>query len=237
MKYLPLLLLCALPLFFGFVAQSQDWRLHLGGNETYLFGNDLQGYYPILWYSSEEGRGILVGGFGGGLSYTTATKGVIRLRYQANVQRSRYYEQPSILTDVNGAPISGAIGINTNLNASVFAMPQFEFSPRLSAGFGLGARYTFFSNVSYQEVNLNGENRKLKFPDRSFAPLVIFVPVEVELAFNRLSYALRLEPNLTKVSLVNGDARNLLFFVEIGYRFGGISMREYRVPTGPKKRF
>lgn len=38
------------------------------------------------------------------------------LRFQANLQRSRFYDVPSIFTDNNGQAIIAGIGINTNYN-------------------------------------------------------------------------------------------------------------------------
>jgi hypothetical protein len=200
--------------------QSQEWRLQLNGNETYPTGNELQGYHPILWYSSDDGRGIIVGGFGGGVSYTTAVHSRFNFRYQLNAQRSRFYEQPAVINDVNGLPVVGAIGINTNLNAALFVLPQFSFNQHLKAGFGLGLRYTAYSRIYYGYYEEEGKKMKLKVPNESMAPFVAFVPVEITAIAGRFSLGVRAEPALTNVSRLSaysGD-RSTVLFVELGYK-------------------
>jgi hypothetical protein len=206
----------------SFDVKAQNWSLHLNGNETYITGNPLQGQYPILWYSADENRGILVGGFGGGVSYTTAQKGIYQLKYQLNVQRSRFYDHPVIFTDQNGESLGAFIGINTNLNASLMAVPQFVFGKRAKAGLGLGARYTFGGMTNFGEISIQGESTKLKEPNRALTPLGLFVPLEFTGIFGRFSITTRLEPGLTNFSRVDyfkGDRSNFLF-VEFNYRLG-----------------
>lgn len=198
---------------------AQEWRIHLNGNETYPFGNELQGYFPILWYSSAEGRGILVGGFGGGISYTTREQSRYNLRYQLNVQRSRFYEQPIVVRDENGIPIIGSIGINTNLNAAALAIPQFVFNKHLKAGLGLGLRYVARSTVNFGEYELAGKKEKLRVTNHSMAPWVGFIPLEITASIGRVSMAARAEPALTNVSRLDayhGD-RSTVLFIELGY--------------------
>lgn len=100
-------------------------------------------------------------------------------------------------------------------------MPQFGFGERLRAGFGLGVRYTVSAVASFGEVQLDGNHKKVKIPDRSISPVVAFVPVELQLVFSRFSYSLRAEPSLTRVSRLDARSgeRNLVVFVEVGYRF------------------
>ncbi len=201
---------------------SQHWQLHLNGNETYITGNNLQGYYPILWYSSDDDRGVLVGGFGGGVSYTGIQKGIYQIKYQFNVQRSRFYDHPVIFTDANGEPLGGFIGINTNLNAAAMVVPQIVFNKRLKAGLGLGTRYTFHSISNFGETFINGEKTKLKERNLAISPLGLFVPLEVTGTLGRFSFTTRVEPGLTNFSRVEyfkGD-RSALLYVEFGYRLG-----------------
>ncbi|MCB0628774.1 MAG: hypothetical protein R2824_35625 [Saprospiraceae bacterium] len=200
-------------------AQAQQWRLHINGNETYPFNNELQGYYPILWYSSDEGRGILIGGFGGGVSYTTRERSHYALRYQFNAQRSRFYEEPAIINDENGQPLIGAIGINTNLNAAFLAMPQLRFNEHLSVGIGLGIRYTAYSTIYYGNYEENGKKKKLSVANESMSPLVGVVPLELTASAGRFSLGLRAEPALNNVSRLSANAgdRTTVLFVELSY--------------------
>lgn len=203
----------------------QHWQIHLNGNETYITGNDLQGYYPILWYSSNDDRGVLVGGFGAGVSYTSAQRGIYQIKYQFNAQRSRFYDHPAIFTDENGEPLGGFIGINTNLNASAMVVPQIVFSNRLSAGLGLGTRYTFYAITDLGETFIRGEKVKLKQRNNSIRPLGLFVPLEITGTLGRFGLTARIEPALTNFSRVEyfkGD-RASLFYVEFSYRISSVT--------------
>ncbi|PHN05796.1 hypothetical protein [Flavilitoribacter nigricans] len=202
--------------------EAQLWQVHLNGNETFITGNELQGQYPILWYSGDEGRGVLVGGFGGGVSYTTVRMGAYRLRYQLNLQRSRFYDHPVIFHDENGQMLGGVIGINTNLNASLQASWQWLLGSHYAMGVGLGTRYTFRSITDFGKLEVRGQTTALKERNYALAPEVLFLPVEFSSYFGRFSYALRLEAGLTNFSRLDafrGDRGHLLF-LEVGYRLG-----------------
>lgn len=205
--------------FFG--AKGQEWSVHINGNETYPIANDQLGQYPILWYSSTEGRGVLVGGFGLGVSYTKLLSDKLNIKYQFNGQRSRFYDEPSIFTDFNGAPIGGIIGINTNLNISALAIPSVKIisGKGFNLGLGLGARGVLWSRTDYGEAIVNGVETELKLKNKSLAPFVVLLPVEASWSSDRFSVATRGEFSITKTTrLSNKNDRSFILFMELGYR-------------------
>lgn len=213
----------ALLIFFFFPSYAQSWSIRLNGNETYPIGNELLGQYPILWYSSTEGRGVLVGGFGLGVAHTRPFKDQFEIKYQLNAQRSRFYDEPSIFTDFNGAPVGGVIGVNTNLNVSVLAMPMLPLSKanNIDLGLGLGLRGVFWSQTDYGKGVVNGVETDLKLKNRSLAPLVLLLPVEISWSAGRLTAAIRGELSVTKTTRISSkNDRSFIVFTELGYRIG-----------------
>lgn len=61
-------------LFLSKIAFAQTWSVHLNGNETYPINNESKTYHPILWSSSKDERGLIIGGFGAGVSYLMPLK-------------------------------------------------------------------------------------------------------------------------------------------------------------------
>ena len=203
-------------------ASAQRWAVRLQMNEYYPLFAEAKGYYPMLWYSDAEGRGVLLGGFGGGVSYASPLKGNWSLKTQANVSRSRYYEEPVLFTDDNGQSLGARAGITTNLNINAFCMPVCELSRRWQAGIGLGVQSALLSKSDYGEVILFGEKTKLKFTNQSIQPLVVTLPVEITYLFGRFSLSYRLEAGLTKISrlpFASGE-RFIAGVIELGYRLG-----------------
>ncbi|MEO1259621.1 MAG: hypothetical protein AAFZ15_12530 [Bacteroidota bacterium] len=210
-------------LLFQFNVTAQTWAFHINGNTAYPVNNDLKSAYPILWYSSEDDRGVLVGGFGAGVSHTRPLKGNIKLKIQLNGQRSRFYDMPSIFYDVNGAPIGAIIGINTNLNTSLFGMPVFSLSEnqKWRFGAGLGLRGTFTSKSDYGETFVQGQKTSLKLKNKSLAPVHLFLPLELTKYFGEHFFAsTRVEAAITKVSKLPNykKERSAFVFAEIGYQ-------------------
>jgi hypothetical protein len=199
--------------------EAQQWSIHINGNETYPIANDQLGQYPILWYSSKEGRGVLVGGFGLGVSFTTPLKEKLNIKYQLNGQRSRFYDEPTVFSDFNGVPIGGIIGINTYLNVSALAIPMFKLIPEknINLGAGLGVRGVFWSRTDYGVASVNGIETELKLRNKSLAPVVAFLPVELSWASGRFSVATRGELSITKTSRLSAkNDRSFIVFAELG---------------------
>ena len=219
-RFLPFLLSLFL---LGNKLTAQTWSVHLNGNETYPVFNQLKGYYPILWYSSDDDRGILVGGFGAGVSYQKPLTDSKQLKLQLNGQRSRFYDQPSIYLDENGNPLGAFIGINTNLNASALGMAIFPISQNQKwlFGLGLGVRGTFFSRSDYGQYLVQGNKTDLKLKNKSLAPVVALLPIEFTKYFGeRFSVSTRGEVALTKTSRLSAykKERSVVVVVELGYR-------------------
>jgi hypothetical protein len=208
---------------FSFRLEAQSWAIHINGNETFPIGNELLGQYPILWYSSTEGRGVLVGGFGAGVSYTKPFQETLKIKYQVNGQRSRFYDEPTVFSDFNGQPLGAIIGINTNLNLSAFAMPLLSFLPDKKATFGagLGLRGVLYSRSNYGTAFVDGMEADLKLHNNSLAPLVLILPVEIAYTAGRFSMATRGEFSVTKTTRLSvRNDRSLAVFVELGFRLG-----------------
>ncbi len=204
---------------------SQTWSIHLNANETYPLFNDQKGYYPILWYSSNDDQRILVGGFGAGISYQRPLKERVSLKFQSNVQRARFYDEPILFYDENGNPLKKTVGVNTNLNASLLGMVVFPISQNQKWFFsgGLGARGTFSSKTDFGEADVNGQKTSLKLKNKSLSPFVVILPVEITKYFGtRFSASARAELGLTKTSRLSAYSkeRSAVVFVELGYRLG-----------------
>ena len=208
--------------FFASPILGQSWQIHINGNETYHIGNETLGYYPIFWYSSNDDRGVLIGGFGLGASYSRPLNEKIDVKYQINAQRSRYYDSPIILRDFNGALVGGVLGINTNYNISGFALPQVYLFKKinLKAGLGLGFRYYLHSKSDYGEAYIQGNLTALKVKNNSRSPFLITIPLELSQTIKRWVFAVRAEGSINSTSLLNlyNNERSVMFFVEIGYK-------------------
>ncbi len=212
-------------LILGNKTSAQSWGVHLNGNSTFPISNDRKGQYPILWYDSDQDPSILVGGFGAGVSYQRPWRGNTQLKFQLNAQRSRFYDEPTIFWDANGQPILGVIGINNNLNASVLSLVLLPITENQKwlLGVGLGLRGTFFSKTDYGEAFVDGEKASLKLKNKSLAPVVAILPIELTKYFGeRFSVTTRAETALSGTSRLsaNKKERTMVVLVEVGYRFG-----------------
>ena len=135
----------------SWTASAQSWSVHLSGNETFILGSNLKTQHPILGWSSAENQGFIVGGFGLGVSHARPWGRKNLWRFQFNAQRSRYYDVPTILRDLNGAPLGAVIGVNTNYNLSLLAMGSLPLlgSERWWFSTGMGARGLISSTSNY----------------------------------------------------------------------------------------
>lgn len=198
---------------------GQNWRVYLNGNETFFIGNNLLGQYPILGYSNDEGRGLLVGGFGAGVSYSPERSGAFQIKYQLNVQRSRFYDHPIILSNENGEQLLAFIGINTHWQTAFMAVPQFQIGKYLQGGLGLGGRYRFLSFTDFGETTIRGQKTRVIVANNSLTPIGIYIPLELSYNLGRFSITTRLEPELTHFSRLDyfRGGRSTTFFLEFGY--------------------
>ena len=178
----------------------------------------------MLWYSSKDDRGVLLGGFGGGVSWGKVLNDKWNLKVQANFGRSRYYAPPVFFVDENGQSLGFASGITNNLNVSALVVPRYRLSGRVQLGLGLGAYMTPVSRSDYGSVIFFGEKRSLKFTDKSTQPFILTLPAEFvfQPLASRFSLTWRVEPALTRVSrlpFATGE-RFLLSVLELGWRLG-----------------
>lgn len=212
--------------FFITRNNAQTWAFHLNGNSTFPLGNDEKTSHPMLWISSKQNQDkVIVGGFGGGVSYRKNWKEGIDFKIQANFQRSRFYDRPTIFTDENGFPVGAFIGVNTNLNAALFGMPIFDLtsSGKILFGGGLGVRGIFWSRSNYGGAVIQGEPAELKLKNKSLSPITLIFPLEFIFDMGVIELGLRSEASLTRSSRLPNEKkeRNLIVFLELGCRFGG----------------
>ncbi len=214
--------LLAIVLVISLWRLSGQWSLHVNGNETYILNNDQKGHFPILWYSSSDDRGVLVGGFGVGVSYLQPIRERADFRFQANVGRSRFYDLPVVYFDINGQPLLGNIGVNTNWNLSLLGMLSLPIgkAQRWRISTGLGVRSTLLSRTNYGEAVVNGEVVDLRVKNKSIAPLIALLPLEWSYQMGRWTAATRLELGLTPSSRLSAfqQERNLWIFAEFSYQ-------------------
>jgi hypothetical protein len=214
-----LLALISIPAF------SQSWAIHLNGNETYIIGNELKGQHPILWYSKAQDK-IVFGGFGIGVSNTLPWRQRYALKFQANAQRSRFYDIPAILRDENGIPIGGVIGINTNYNLALLstAMLPLDEKRKYEVGAGLGIRATFFAHTNYEVLKdfFGDDTEKKRLRNKSLTPVTLLLPLEAKFNFDKFSAGGRAEFSVTGINRLPQwkHERSMVLFLELGYRIG-----------------
>lgn len=203
------------------VLTAQNWAFHINGNETYPVFNELKTQHPILWYSKAQEK-IVFGGYGVGVSNARSWKGKSTLRFQANAQRSRFYDIPSIIRDENGNPLGASLGVNTNYNLALLSMILLPLDEknRFHAGIGLGMRATVFSQTKYKATNYNGDEKDYRLRNKSLTPVVLLLPMMVQVNFGRFSVAGRGELAITRTNRIDewSKERSFVTFIELGYR-------------------
>lgn len=186
---------------------DKEFRLHLNVNQLYPSGNSDLGYYPILWYSSTASSKLLAGGFGIGLSYHNELNKQLFLRTRLNLQRSRFYDQPTHFNDLNSSALGAFFGVNTSYNINVQIMPNVKFgaNQRWSFGLGAGTRVVLSSISDYGEAFVDGEVRELKFKRRSQAPIVAYTTTRLRFAIRKLEFSIGLDIDFTNSSTLDGQ--------------------------------
>lgn len=210
-------------LSIGVRAEGQNWGVTLHMNELYPLGNELKGYYPALWYSSTEGRGILLGGFGAGAFWETPLDRLVRLRIQAVISRTRYYDTPTIFSDANGQLLGAYIGTATQLNTTLLGLIETDLLSWMHLASGVGFTGTPWAVTNYGDALVNGRKTSLLLRDRSRKPIVFILPVEVSFSLgSHFRIRGRIEWGITPVSR-RADQRNERFvvnYLEASYTFG-----------------
>ncbi len=179
----------------------QKFNLHVHVNEVYPSGDSNLGHYPILWYDSQDAK-VLVGGFGLGVSYQSQLKNQFYLRSKLDIQRSRYYDQPTIFNDANGASLGAFFGVNTSYSIHVSALPSIAFGAksRWSFALGAGARVVLSSISDYGESFINGEQTALKFKRRAQAPVIAYCASRIRFNIGKLEFSTGLDADFTNAS-------------------------------------
>ncbi len=209
-------------------AHAQEWGIHINLNELYPLANSQKGYYPALWYSSAEGRGVLLGGFGAGMSWEQPWKRKSHIRGQFLIGRTRYYDMPVVFTDESGALLGGVIGIATHMQASLLGMASYDLFSWMRIGSGVGLQSTLLGWTDYGEVILNGKKVSLHYRERTRRPLTLTLPFELSVSLGRhWQLRERLEWSITPVSRQAGQRkeRYLINQVEVSYAFGPAGSR------------
>lgn len=201
--------------------EAQIWAVYLSGNEYYPLNSENKSQYPILWYTSKDDRGVLLGGFGVGVSYESHFNPTFSVKYQVNLQRSLFYDEPYFATDEIGFIFGALIGINTHYNATALCIPRYHMG-KWTLGLGLGSRINVYAQVDYGEAMVNGEAEDLKLRSKALSPLVLTLPLEVSYQpWLRWVFNFRTELGVTKASRLSayGSERGLSAVLEVGYRF------------------
>jgi len=216
-KLLATIFLCAA---VALALKAQVWTVYLSGNEYYPLNSENKTYYPILWYTSQDDRGVLLGGFGVGASYEKQYKPTFSLKYQVNLQRSVFYDEPYFATDENGFAFGALIGINTHYNATTLCIPRYHLG-KWTLGLGLGSRINAYARVDYGEAFVNGVVEDLNLKSKALAPVVLTLPLEVSYQpWAHWVFNFRTELGATKASRLAAydEERGLSAVVEVGYR-------------------
>ena len=210
-------------LSIGVRAEGQQWGVTLHLNELYPLGNELKGYYPALWYSSTEGRGILLGGFGAGAYWQAPVRNLGRLRVQGVISRTRYYDTPAIFADANGQLLGAYLGTATQLNTTLLGLLEVDLLSWMHVASGAGLFGTPWAVTNYGDALVNGQKTSLLLRDRSRAPLVVILPLEISFSLGgRWRIRERVEWSITPVSrrADHPNERFLINHLEASYTFG-----------------
>lgn len=185
--------------------QTSSWALHLNVNEVYPTKNSDLTFYPVLWHDAGNSN-ILVGGFGAGVSLEQPLSEKFSLITQLNLQRSRFRDNPTILTDENGSRLGAISGINTSYSANLFTIPYLNplDGDKLSLGIGVGLRALLSSITSYGESFVNGNLTELKFNRRAAAPVIVYLPLRVSYKLNRLQFIVGFDYDISNASRLPG---------------------------------
>jgi hypothetical protein len=205
----------------AFSLEAQTWTVYLSGNEYYPLNVENKSQYPILWYTSKEDRGVLLGGFGAGVSYEKQYKPTFSLKYQVNLQRSLFYDEPYLPKDENGQILGAVIGINTHYNATALCIPRYHIG-KWTLGLGLGSRINVYAQVNYGKAFVNGQEEDLKLRSKAMSPFVLTLPLEVSFQpWLKWVVNCRAELGVTQSSRLATYAseRSLSTVLEVGYRF------------------
>lgn len=206
----------------AFSLEAQTWTVYLSGNEYYPLNVENKSQYPILWYTSKEDRGVLLGGFGAGVSYERQYKPTFSLKYQVNLQRSLFYDEPYLARDENGQILGAVIGINTHYNVTTLCIPRYHIG-KWTLGLGLGGRINAYTQVDYGKAFVNGVEEDLILKSNTLSPFVLTLPLEVSFQpWLRWVVNCRAELGVTRSSRLSAYAseRALSAVVEVGYLFG-----------------
>ena len=207
---------------------GQNWKVHINTNEVFILGNKLKGQYPALWHKKENG--FMAGGFGVGVSTTQLFKEKYIIKYQVNVIRQRYFDEPYLNSDYSGAQLFGSLGINTNYNIITNATinNSLGLNDKWLFGIGLGLRTNILSHSDYGKVDINGIPTELTFPNLSTSKIVLNLPLEASYNFKKFTFSLRSELDITRSSTLK-IFKSERFFVlnfEVGYLFSELKTRK-----------
>ncbi len=219
-KILTIIILCSV---VAFSLEAQTWAVYLSGNEYYPLNSKNKSQYPILWYTSKDDRGVLLGGFGAGVSYENQYKPTFSLKYQVNLQRSVFYDEPYFARDENGFIFGAGIGLNIHYNATTLCIPRYHLG-KWTLGLGLGGRINAYTQVDYGKAFVNGVEEDLILKSNTLAPFVLTLPLEVSFQpWLRWVVNCRAELGVTRSSRLSAydSERGLSAVVEVGYRFLG----------------
>jgi hypothetical protein len=207
-------------------AQAQEIQGYatIHGNLYYPGNHQEQGVYPILWYGKTltNKNGLMIGGFGGGMTAIHTIKEKFHLRYQFNISRQSFHEKPFYVTSETGSPIFILQGRTSELKTNINVLTHYQLHPKLSIGTGIGLQQLIHSQTIYKDPEYNGRTlgAEIRIVNRYYKPFIPVLPIE--LSFKTGKWLLNARYELGLLNRLRGDASfkenfSVLFF-EIGYK-------------------
>lgn len=216
---LALLTLCAPA--FGQQTGIQ-WFITPNVNLYLPMGNPYKGTYPVLWYDKNTSPKVLIGGFGVGVSALKPSGEKVTLKGQANLSKHTYWDEPIVITDQNGGPITDYVAGSSDYTLGITATAHYQFTDRFSVGTGLGSQVLLVSVVRLPPNYFTGPDEEQTGTSRYYKRVLPMLPVEVSLKLEKVLFNVRYEHGLLnrikgELAQYKTDRFGLLTF-EFGFR-------------------
>lgn len=203
-------------------SSAQEFSIFVNVNQYYSFGKQNNNTsYPILWYSSEEDEGFLLGGFGVGVRYKTKFNEQLSLSSRGSFLRYRQYGGPVQLLDDNGNNLGTPNKKITEFGLAGHFTLNYRINDQFEVGSGLGLIWIVSSESEFDfPVRIDGQNESV-FDNNHYKPFIFTIPVEATYNVKAIYLNLRYEIGLLNRFQGNIKPRensSMLTF-EIGVKF------------------
>ena len=177
------------------IAYAQEYSITVGTN-LYLPMSSNKRIYPVLWVSSKYSPSLLLGGFSIGASRTSAPRGNVSFRYNANLTRMAYWEELIEFRDESNQSLGKFKASSADYILALGALAQIELSEHFSIGGGLGVHAMVTSSLHAREDT--GFTMETLGKNKFYKPFMPVVPVEISWDLGRTSLNFRYEQSLLK---------------------------------------